>query len=266
MRIRSIKPEFWRSDDVDALDWHTRLLFIGLWSYVDDNGVGRDRVSDIVADLFAGDLSGDPPETLRRVSEGLEALSRGGQIVRYVADGRALLFVVGWDRHQQISHPNKERYRRPTREDATIREPLPNSSGESPETLPTGAGEQGNRGTEEKNPHKPPRKAADPAKRQRIEDAFNEFWKLYPKKINKRTSHAKWGTAAKTTDPQVMLDGLTRYIEWWARKRTETQFIPHPDVWINRRKWEDELDTGNGHEPAVLPEHEPDPFNAWMFE
>ena len=63
MRIRSIKPEFWRSDDIDCLDWPTRLLFIGLWSYVDDNGVGRDRESDIAADLFSGDLSRDPRDT-----------------------------------------------------------------------------------------------------------------------------------------------------------------------------------------------------------
>lgn len=158
MRIRSIKPEFWRSDDIDTLDWHTRLLFIGLWSYVDDNGVGRDRVSDIVADLFAGDLSGDPPETLRRVTEGLDALSQGGQIVRYVSDGRAFLFILEWDKHQQISHPNKPRYPRPTREDTKILEPLPKSSGKSPETLPTGAGEQGNRGTDKTPPaSRPPR-------------------------------------------------------------------------------------------------------------
>ena len=47
MRIRSIKPEFWRSDDVNSMCIEDRLLFIGLWSYVDDNGVGIDRHSDI---------------------------------------------------------------------------------------------------------------------------------------------------------------------------------------------------------------------------
>ena len=49
MRIRSIRPEFWASEDVAAMDWHTRLVYIGLWSYVDDNGVGRDLVPLIVA-------------------------------------------------------------------------------------------------------------------------------------------------------------------------------------------------------------------------
>jgi hypothetical protein len=29
MRIRSIKPEFWRSDDIARLSWDDRLLFIG---------------------------------------------------------------------------------------------------------------------------------------------------------------------------------------------------------------------------------------------
>ena len=46
MRIRTVKPEFWRSEDVSRLPVADRLLFIGLWSYVDDNGVGVDRVLD----------------------------------------------------------------------------------------------------------------------------------------------------------------------------------------------------------------------------
>ena len=69
MRIRSIKPEFWRSPDISDLAIEDRLLFIGLWSYVDDNGVGQDRVSTICADLFADDLSRDPREGFRRSRE-----------------------------------------------------------------------------------------------------------------------------------------------------------------------------------------------------
>ena len=50
MRIRSIKPEFWTSDDVAQHDWNTRLLFIGLWSYVDDNGVTRPGLESFLAE------------------------------------------------------------------------------------------------------------------------------------------------------------------------------------------------------------------------
>lgn len=67
MRIRAIKPEFWRSQDISNLDIETRLLFIGLWSYVDDNGVGQDRDALIAADLFADDMSRHPRDTLARI-------------------------------------------------------------------------------------------------------------------------------------------------------------------------------------------------------
>ena len=87
VRIRSIVPKFWRSDDIDSLDWHTRLVFIGLWSYVDDNGVGLDKLSAITADLFAHDFSVDPTETLRRVSLALDELSLRGMLTRYSAVG-----------------------------------------------------------------------------------------------------------------------------------------------------------------------------------
>lgn len=149
MRIRSIKPEFWRSPDISDLRIEDRLLFIGLWSYVDDNGVGQDRIATVCADLFADDLSRDPRETFARVSEGLERLSEAGRIVRYTVDNRDYLAVENWSRHQRIDKPNKARYPRPDAENSTIREPLAESSRESREIPAPGTGEQGNRGSGE---------------------------------------------------------------------------------------------------------------------
>lgn len=149
MRIRSIKPEFWRSPDVSELCIEDRLLFIGLWSYVDDNGVGQDRVSTICADLFADDLSRDPRETLARVSEGLARLSEAGRIVRYTVEKRDYLSIVNWEKHQRIDKPNKPRYPAPTSGNAQIRETLAESSRVSRDIPAPGTEEQGNRGTEE---------------------------------------------------------------------------------------------------------------------
>lgn len=149
MRIRSIKPEFWRSDDITALSVEDRLLFIGLWSYVDDNGVGADKLAAIAADLFAGDIERDAPETFARVSRGLQNLSEAGRIVRYTVDGKQYLAVVNWDKHQRIDKPNKARYPAPTCDNAQFRDNLARASRESRETPAPGTGEQGNRGTEE---------------------------------------------------------------------------------------------------------------------
>ncbi|RKT85627.1 hypothetical protein SAMN05421805_12770 [Saccharopolyspora antimicrobica] len=162
MRIRSIKPEFWRSTAVAELPREFRLLWIGLWSYVDDNGVGIDDYRLIAADLFALD---DPVEAREFVREGLATLSRGLQITRYTLDGRSYLYVNGWDKHQRIDRPGKPRYPLPptdlppTPTDKTpgsdqsvpvAERGLAEPSRQSREALASGTEEQGNRGTGQK--------------------------------------------------------------------------------------------------------------------
>ena len=151
MRIRTIKPEFWRSDDIAALSREDRLLFIGLWSYVDDNGVGIDDYRQIAADLFA--LEDDVKEVRDYVREGLATLSRGLLIDRYEVEGRAYIHIRTWKKHQRVDRPNKARYPTPPPD---YRPPTSGNTGPSRnprETLaklsPSGTGEQGNRGTGE---------------------------------------------------------------------------------------------------------------------
>ncbi len=147
VRIRSIKPEFWRSEDIAALDWDARLVFIGLWSYVDDNGVGRDDERIICAELFALD---DPlSEPSVRAQAALNTLSRHGLITRYSVDGRRYLHIVTWDKHQKINRPSEPRLPLPTCDDAEIRNLLSEPSVSPHNILRAGTGEQGNRGTGE---------------------------------------------------------------------------------------------------------------------
>ena len=149
MRIRSVKPEFWRSDSINDLGHFDRLFFIGLWSYVDDNGVGRDHVVNIAADLFAGDLSRDSRETLARVSESLSTLEKQNLIVRYTVEGEKYLAITTWKKHQRIDKPNKPRYPEPVATQgvsetlARVSETLARVS----EKEPSGTEEQRNRGT-----------------------------------------------------------------------------------------------------------------------
>ena len=107
MRIRNIKPEFWRSRDITALNTSARLTFIGLWNYVDDNGVGLDDIVAVAADLYAHDLANDVACTLQQITCDLHALDMRGLILRYSTENRPLLYVTGWDRHQYIPRPSK---------------------------------------------------------------------------------------------------------------------------------------------------------------
>jgi hypothetical protein len=169
MRIRSTKPEFWRSKTIAQLDWATRLVLKGLESYVDDNGVGKDDIALIAADVFPRDLSANPPDTLARLSEAISELARKGLIVRYVVDGEDLLYIVNWKELQRIDKPAKGRFPRP---DGTIEysEPVNRDSyGNTPDTLATSpdilapvTGEQGNRGTGNRGTDLTPRAKAAP--------------------------------------------------------------------------------------------------------
>ena len=145
MRIRSIKPEFWRSKDISNLPPEDRLLFIGLWSYVDDNGVGRGELSDIVADLFADDMFKDPRETVARVSRGLARLSEANLIRLYEVENRPYLSICSWSKHQRIDKPAKARYPQYSADSRECRETVARVS----EIVAPGTGEQGNRGTGE---------------------------------------------------------------------------------------------------------------------
>ncbi len=151
MRIRSIKPEFWRSQDVVSLRRDVRLLFIGLWSYVDDNGVGVDDYRQVAADLFA--LEDDPIAAREFTREGLATLFAAGLVARYTCAGKAYLYITGWH-HQRVDRPSKPRYPTPTECEVTCTNTTTDSalatpSRQSRDTLAPGTGEQRNRGTEE---------------------------------------------------------------------------------------------------------------------
>ena len=169
MRIRSIKPEFWRSVDITSLDIADRFLFIGLWSYVDDNGVGVDDDAAIIGDLFARDMFRDSRETVARVTRGLETLSAAGLIDRYTVSGRPFLFITNWEKHQRIDRPGKPRFPRPDDENAILATP----SRDPRETPSTGTGEQGNRGTEEQGSSSSSSEVADATPRHDVEELLD---------------------------------------------------------------------------------------------
>ena len=148
MRIRSIRPEFWSSEDVAGMDWHTRLVYIGLWSYVDDNGVGRDVERLILADLFPLDAS--LSEASVRVHGALKYLAEHGQITRYTVDGKQFLHISTFDRHQRINRPSEGRYPLPTSANAETHGVLTEPSVSPHADVPLGEGEKGRRGEGEK--------------------------------------------------------------------------------------------------------------------
>lgn len=242
MRIRSIKPEFWRSEDITDLDWEARLVFIGLWSYVDDNGVGMDKLHAITADLFAGDLERDAPETFARVSRGLETLVHAGRITRYQVDSKRYIHITNWEKHQRIDKPNRARYPSPTSENVQLVIEFATSSRDTRETPATGTEEQRNR---EKTPSNPGLDKTN------IQAGFEAFWAAYPRREAKKGAQASFARAVKNGTPiETLVSAAVRYGAYVIAVAREREKIKIPTTWLNQGCWDDELEA-SGLAPVV---------------
>lgn len=108
-RIRTIKPSFFSSLTIADLPIPARLTFVGLWTYVDDEGRGVDDPRLVKAELWPLDDDMTP----RKVAGHLDAFADRGLILRYGFSGRRYLQVVGWSEHQRINRPQQSKYPAP---------------------------------------------------------------------------------------------------------------------------------------------------------
>jgi hypothetical protein len=75
--------------------------------------------------------------------------------------------------------------------------------------------------------------------------AFDEFWKLYPRRVAKKAAERAWMKSGAERDLELfneVLAGLRRAILFWQQKGTAPEYIPHAATWLNAERWTDELD------------------------
>lgn len=102
-RIRTIKPEFWTSEQVTECSLPARLLFIGLWNFCDDYGVHPASPRRLKMQIFPGD-----DITTADVERMMNELIAAELVSRFESGGAEYLWVTGWDKHQKIEKPNKK--------------------------------------------------------------------------------------------------------------------------------------------------------------
>lgn len=100
-RIRTIKPEFFTSLTLSTVSRDARLTFIGLWTYCDDDGRGRDESRLIKAAVWPL----DDKVTVDVVERHLVELADAGLVQRYAVSGQRCVVVRNWKEHQKIDRP-----------------------------------------------------------------------------------------------------------------------------------------------------------------
>jgi hypothetical protein len=137
MRIRSVKPDFWRDRDTTGR-WPAdmKLLYVGLWNVADDEG----RL-ELDLDLLAADL--DPFRvTWPDMAAVVERIRQTGCLSVYEVEGRKYGFIPKFKDHQKPNKPSPSRHPAPP---ATLSEsyrttPVALPAGEEKESRGEGVG------------------------------------------------------------------------------------------------------------------------------
>lgn len=213
-RIRTVKPEFAQSQSMGRCSRDARLLFVLLWTLVDDSGRTRAASRMLASLLFPYD--DDAPNL---ISGWLDELEAQGCIARYTVAGDDYLEVCNWAAHQKIDRPSKSKF--PTRED-------------SRGLVERSTLDQGSR-TKDQGPgsESPPAEAVECAA-----DRFADFWAAFDHRVAKPDAERAWRKAAKS--PEIS-EAIIANAKAYAAATPDKKFRAHPATWLNRRGWEDEL-------------------------
>ena len=242
MRIRTIKPEFFKHDGMALLPPLTRLLFQGLWCLADCEGRLEDRPARIKVEVLPYDKCD--------VDAMLAELQRGGFIIRYAADGLQLIQVLSFKRHQRITGKEAETPSRFPEWNGETTGKHWGNNGETPETTGNGRETEGNRKGREGNGdiYSPECRAALHYLNQKTGKAFREV------ETNLAVIHAR------LREHDVTIDGVRQMIDrqcaLW--KGSEMEEYLRPQTLFGKEKFDGYYAARLVPLPNAKPRNEPD--------
>lgn len=248
-RIRSIKPEFPQSETIGRLSRDARLLFIMLWTIVDDSGRARASSRMLASLLYPYD--DDVPGL---IDGWLGELEAEGCVRRYCVDGSQYLDIPNWLKHQKIDKPSASKL--PEFDERSVK-PREASRMLAPDLGPRTL-DLGPRNGKE---HNAPSQASGAARvefelepepeldipasldRQKYPDEFEALWHEYrpiaPKNATKSDAFSAWKKLS-AAERDLCWSGLVEYAVWVSaeRKRRPDTPVKHLATFINKRGWE----------------------------
>jgi hypothetical protein len=210
------------------------VIFVALHHWVGRDGECWPSVKAI------GALTGLSADSVRRGLRALESVGAVTVIPRYAADG------------DRSSNAYRLRYVNP--------ESTPTSSQEREDPLPADSRGEVEPVIEEEEKHSLAHVAVSESAptpsvalaRTEEPDGFEDFWRVYPRKIGKAAAAKRW---ARMTDQERAAAGeaIRLHAQRWGRLRTESQFIPHAVTWLNQRRWEDDMTAEHSMDAKAVP-------------
>ncbi len=235
-RIRTIKPDAFKSDTLSQVPREVRWTFAGLWTYLDDEGRGRYDPRLLKAEIYPLDDDVTPSMIHAEIS----TLNRLGSVCIYELGGRQYIHVPSWSSHQKINRPTASKLPQcPSKHGfgVSAQGALTDDSVRTHGRLTVGKG-TGNR---EQGTGKG-RNTCASTDVERDSDTlsadFAAWWSEYPRKKAKGAAVRAYKTARKKADATTILSGLRAALPEFAQRQPE--HVPYPATWLNAEGWTDE--------------------------
>jgi hypothetical protein len=220
-RIRSLKPDFFKDEDLAVLPYEARLLYTGLWCYADKEGRLEDRPKYLKVEIFPYDNINIEKFLNLLCSPNVQDRPDKVFIRRYTVNDRKYIDIPEFLNHQSPHHTEKESVLPPFNGSLTVIKTLT----------------KGN----ERDAHVSYPISLSESKSKSLLNAFEQFWKAYPKRRSKGQAEKAF---LKINPDEQLLSAILEAVERakksedWIKEKGK--YIPHPATWLNAKGWEDE--------------------------
>jgi hypothetical protein len=219
-RIRALKPDFFKDEDLATLPYEARILYQGLWCFADKAGRLEDRPKYIKAEIFPYDNINIEKYLNLLCAPNIQDRPDKVFIRRYSVNGRNYIDIPEFLKHQSPHHTEKESLLPEYNGELTVIEPLI----------------KGNK----RDAHISYPLSESESKSKSL-STFEQFWNAYPKKKSKGQAEKAF---LKINPDEQFLAMMIAKIEQakksedWIKEKGK--YIPYPATWLNGKRWEDE--------------------------
>ena len=164
-------------------------------------------------------------------------------------DGSKRLVPHGWEKRQYKSDTSTDRVKRFRERSRNVTETVSETAPDTDKETDTET---------DKNQKKIPKKRD----RSAGSAEFENFWLVYPRKINRAVALKAFEKATRKTEADLIISAVRGY-----KFADDEQFIPHPATWLNQERWIDGTPTSirpqvtEAEKSAFLEEHQ-----QWLKE
>ncbi len=235
-RIRTVKPDFWTSEDIAAVSRNARLLFIGLLNHADDVGNGPASARGLKMKVFPGDADVTPAKIETWMQELDQEL-----IGLYDAEGKQYYHVMKWH-HQKISNPQKPKF--PSFTERSRNGPV-TLAPDSRDSIV---------GKVEDSAKKSAHKVVDfylTFKKRRLQGpmlvTFDKFWKAFNYKKDRAKAADAWLDIDWPEDREAKNVLFGKILSATKAEASDRRYLfeqrktpIYPEGWLTHKRWEDE--------------------------